>query len=271
MTEIHWNLLPWIHINTDIGVTSLFEDKNKTLWVGTEKGRIFKLDLSRIVHAFDIEEGHRRKKLLQYWKIQMAIWFATYGEGVYVYTDIRLFNFNVDDGLSSNDIYTMTSTHEGEIWLGTDDGINICTFDKEIKQVRQLGMEDGLPEQIITELKADAQDNIWIGTYEYGVVYYDASKQKVNRLFESEGIDEVTAIEIFDGEEIWIGTKSSGVWRYHPEYNFMRKLVGLDYLKPLMVSDILADVEGNIWITADEGILISAFRPFKPMPHHQLK
>ena len=248
----------------DNEVTALFEDKNKTLWVGTVKGRIYKLDLSRIVHAFDIEEGHPEKKITSILQDPNGqIWFATYGEGVYVYTGTRLFNFNVDDGLTSDDIYSMTSTHAGEIWLGTDDGINICTFDKEIKQIRSLGKVDGLPEQIITVLKADDHDNIWIGTYEYGVVYYDASLQKVRRLFESEDIDEVTALEIFDGEEIWIGTLSSGVWRYHPQYKFMRKLVSLEYIKPFEVSDILADVEGNIWIAADEGVLLSGFRPFE--------
>jgi len=261
----------WYPITLDtsisaIEVTSLFEDKLGRIWVGTAKGVIYYLDMSRNVNAFEVEEGHPVKAITSILQDnQGRIWFATYGEGVYVYTGSRLFNFDVDDGLSGNDIYTMTSTATGEIWLGTDDGINICKFENEKKQIRSLGLADGLPDQIITALEADEQGNVWIGTFEFGVAYFNAALQKITKPFDSRGMDEITSFEIFDGQEVWIGTKTTGVWRYNPQFEFIRKLVSLQSLAPFEVSDILADVEGNIWISMHEGILLSAFRPFESL------
>ncbi|MEO5583514.1 MAG: two-component regulator propeller domain-containing protein, partial [Saprospiraceae bacterium] len=247
-------------------VRCLFEDNQDNLWIGTASGNIYYLDKSRNVHVFDIEEGHPAKavrSILQDNKGQ--IWFATYGEGVYVYTGTRLFNIDQNNGLSGNDIYSMTISPEGEVWLGTDDGISICTFINEKKHIRNLGLEDGLPDQIITSLKADPLGNVWIGTSEAGVVYFNAAMQKITRPFEIQALDEITSFEIFDSTELWIGTKTSGVWRYSPEFNFARKLVSSPSLKQFEVTDILADAEGNIWLTMHEGMLLSAFRPFESL------
>ncbi|HZV69122.1 MAG TPA: two-component regulator propeller domain-containing protein [Saprospiraceae bacterium] len=249
-----------------LSITSLYEDKSGRIWIGTQSGKIYFLDNSRKVQAFDIEEGHPVKPITTILQDSSGrLWFATYGEGVYVYTGKRLFNFDVGDGLSGNDIYSMISTGTGEIWLGTDDGINICTFENEVKKIRSLGLADGLPDQIITALRLDGMGNIWIGTFEYGVVVYDAMLKKITKPFENQVMDEITSFEIFNSHEIWIGTRSMGVWRYNFQFKSIRKLVSLQALAPFAVSDILADIEGNIWISTNEGTLMSAFNSFESL------
>ncbi|MEP6795397.1 MAG: two-component regulator propeller domain-containing protein, partial [Saprospiraceae bacterium] len=251
---------------TILSVTSLCEDKNGKIWVGTSSGKIYFLDPSGKAHLFDIEEGHPVKSITSILQDTSGrIWFATYGEGVYVYTGTRLFNFDMNDGLSGNDIYSMTMTGQNEIWIGTDDGINICTFHDEVKKIRHIGLMDGLPDQIITALKADVQGNVWIGTFEFGVVLYNAAIHKITKPFESQGMDEITSFEIFDSHEIWIGTKATGVWRFNLQFNSLRKIVSLQALSTFAVSDILADVEGNIWISMQEGMLWSAFNSFESL------
>lgn len=260
--------LEWHPIQLDtfssVKVTSLMEDNRGMIWVGTASGRIFYLDLTRKVKVFDIEEGNPAKPVTSIVQDQNGhIWFATYGEGVYVYTGSRLFNIGEDDGLAGNDIYAMTSAPSGEIWLGTDDGINICTFENEQKVIKKFGLEDGLPDQIITALNTDLHGRIWIGTFEHGVVYFDPEAKKIVKPFENSKLDEVTAIELFDGIEIWIGTRKSGLWRFHPDSKFERELVHLNNAHEGEIYDLLADVEGNIWIAMADGQLISGFRPFE--------
>ncbi len=258
--------IPLEHPDSVDQVISLFEDRTFRIWIGTISGKIFYLDPARKIHAFTIEEGHPRKPVTAITQDPKGyIWFATYGEGVYVYTGTRLFNFGMDDGLSGRDIYAMICTPEGEIWLGTDDGISICTFDAEIKKIRKVGLEDGLPDQIITALQTDQKGNIWIGTFEFGVVFYNAITKKISRPFESAQMDEITAFTIFDETEIWIGTRSSGVWRHSPEHKFARRLEGLLSLKQGVVTGLLSDIEGNIWVTMEEGVLVSGFRPFESL------
>ncbi len=247
-------------------VTSLMEDDDGNIWVGTASGQIFYLDAARMVHVFDPDEGHPEKSITAITQDHNGqIWFATYGEGVYVYTGSRLHNISVDDGLAGNEIYAMTFTPSGDIWIGTDDGINICTFQNEQKSVRKLGLKDGLPDQIITSLLADHLGNVWIGTFENGVVLFDAALNKILRPFNSPNFDEVTSFAIFDLTEVWIGTRNSGVWRYHWDTKQVRQLVELKKTRSGGVSDIMTDVEGNIWVSMEKGILLSAFRPFESL------
>ena len=261
-----WHPVQLGHPDSAYQVSALFEDASQRIWIGTSSGKIFYLDKSRKMHPFDVDEGCPQKSISAIVQDpQGNIWFSTYGEGAYVYTGSRLFNFDSEDGLSGEDIYTMICTPGGEVWLGTDDGITICTFEKETKRIRQLGLKDGLPDQIITALKSDQKGNVWIGTFEFGVVFFDDSTRKINRPFETNQMDKITSFAIFDEHEIWIGTNAQGVWRHSPGDAFAKQLVGLQNFKQGQVSGLLSDVEGNIWIVMLEGVLISGFRPFESL------
>lgn len=259
----------WFAIAVDsnkqqLQVTSLMEDGKGQIWIGTASGAIYYLDLARKLHFFEVEEGHPAKAITSIYQDQHEqIWFATYGEGVYLYTGARMYNFGMDDGLSGNDIYAMTPSSSGEVWLATDDGINICSFRDEKKQIKSLGLKEGLPDQIITALETDENGNVWIGTFENGVALFNAATQKIEIPFSKSGMDEITSFDIFDGNELWIGTRKSGLWHYNQNTGFARKLINLFNVYPGEISDILTDVEGNIWICLEEGMLLSSFRPFE--------
>lgn len=261
-----WHEITLEHPDSIYQVTAIFEDRDFNIWIGTSSGKIFYLDPVRKVHDFDVDEGHPAKSITSIIQDPNGfIWFSTYGEGAYVYTGSRVFNFDMDDGLSGNDIYTMICRPNGDVWLGTDDGISICTFKNETKSIQTIGLDDGLPDQIITSLHTDKAGNVWIGTFEFGVAYFDASSGSISRPFGQVALDEITAFTLFDDHEIWIGTRSSGVWRYSPDQKFPRRLDGLYKISRGSTTDLLVDVEGNIWVSSDEGQLLSAFRPFESL------
>ena len=253
-----------LNLSEPVNVVSLMEDHRQRIWIGTASGEVFFLDKARHIHPFSIEEGHPKKSITGIVEDTSGqIWFSTYGEGAYVYTHERLFNFNLDDSLSGNEIYSMVSTPDGEVWLGTDDGISICSFQKDVKKVRKLGLKDGLTDQIITSLKVSPAGDVYIGTFESGLAWYSKKQQKIISSIVNPGMDEITSLEIFDGREVWIGTHASGVWRYMQNWTSPHRVDNLQALKTIDVTDLLADVEGNIWITMNQGGLISGFRPFE--------
>lgn len=261
-----WLEIPIVSGDSVFSVHSLFEDHTSRLWIGTSSGSIFFIDATGTLQPFDIEEGNPKKPIVAITEDrQQNIWFATYGEGAYVYNGSRLFNIGTDDGLRGQDIYAMTSTPSGDIWLGTDDGISICNFKDEKKQIRSLALADGLPDQIITTLKADDAGNVWIGTFEFGVAYYESKTGRVTIPFQAHELGEVTSFTLFDQSEIWIGTRSSGVWRYSQGNTFAKPLEGLNPFRQSRVSGLMTDVEGNIWVIYEDGMLLSAFRPFESL------
>ncbi len=248
----------------EISVRSMFEDNESRIWIGTSSGRIFFMDDKRSLKEFEPEEGHPKVPITSIRQDNLGqIWFATYGEGLYVYTDGRMYNIDVSDGLSGDDVYDMDDSPDGNIWIGTDNGISVCAFVEGKKHIRNIGLKDGLPDQIVTALVADEKGNIWIGTFEFGVVLLNHDTEAFEQPFASKGLDEITALSLFDRDELWIGTRTSGVWRYCPGHQNAERIHGLKQEKQSRVNALLTDVEGNIWVSMDGGKVLSGFRPFE--------
>ena len=248
----------------DISVRSMFEDSESRIWIGTSSGRIFVMDNKRTLKAFEPEEGHPKVPITAIRQdMHGQIWFATYGEGLYVYSGDRLFNIDVMDGLSGNDVYDMDRTPDGSIWIATDNGISVCSFYHETKHITNIGLKDGLPDQIVTALVADDTGNVWIGTFEFGVVRFNQTTSEFEQPFACKGMDEITALTLFDRDELWIGTRTSGVWRFCPGHQQAESIHALTQEKQTRVNALLTDVEGNIWVSMDGGKVMSGFRPFE--------
>ncbi|MCX6280328.1 MAG: histidine kinase [Bacteroidetes bacterium] len=53
------------------------------------------------------------------------IWISTYGKGVFCLNNLYLNNYNENDGLSSNSIYSIEKDKSGKLLIGTFNGLNI--------------------------------------------------------------------------------------------------------------------------------------------------
>ncbi len=117
-------------------VSALFES-NQRLWVGFHDGSI--AFLPSINNKIPITTGALTQELIQAPKLtlwapeeglpkaritgilddrQGALWISTYGEGLYVWKNERLYQFNqTDEGLASNDIYALAAD-ENVAFLG---------------------------------------------------------------------------------------------------------------------------------------------------------
>ncbi len=248
-----------------LSVTSLYEDKKGTLWAGTKTGQIFHYDVKQGLVFWKIEEGLPKVRITGFLEdANGQFWIGTYGEGLYVYSGARLYNFNRDDGLLDNDIYTISLDGKGRIWAGTDNGVNICSFNGK-KQIRPLTVKDGLPDQIVSSIIADLQGNMWITSYENDIAYYDTDKEQITEVISDAGIGQITCITYFEDLELWIGTEGNGIWRYSTENRKFKKVRGVEALLNAKVNDLLKDVEGNIWVVSETNTLHTAFRPFETL------
>ncbi len=140
-------------------------------------------------------------------------WFSTYGEGLYVWKNERLYQFNVaDDGLLGDEIYALASDVQGRIWAATDAGISICAMPLPgQKQVQNLTTADGLPDEIITALLADPQGAMWIGTHDNGICCYDLAVRGCVFVAKNWTFGPVTDLALFGGCELWAGTEKNGL------------------------------------------------------------
>ena len=110
-------------------LSSINEDQEGNLWIGTYGNGIIKLDLDREAYSILSEkDGLSNNVTYAGLATDKHLWISTnYGINRYEFTRGIFTNYNVNDGLQSNEINTNSYllTDEGEIFFG---GVNGLTF-----------------------------------------------------------------------------------------------------------------------------------------------
>ena len=261
---IRFELIPLPSDSADQEISAISQSNNETLWVGYKSGEIYQLDYSGKLKLWQPEEGLPKVPITGlYHNADGVLWIATYGEGVYYFTNNRLYNINTDDGLLGDDIYTIVADVHGRIWAATDGGISICSLENRNKKIENITKNEGLPDEIVKTILRDRNDNMWIGMFDKGVCYYDVEEQQFHYPIADWKHGVVNQLEIFEGTELWIGTNGDGVFRYDFKENQLSKLKGKNSLGQAKIHDLHKDIEGNIWILSNNSNICSANRQFE--------
>lgn len=255
----------------DQAITALCQAPDGVIWVGHRSGEISYL-LDQHLELVDWEEGHPQAKITALMFDQKAsLWMATYGEGLYVKKDHRLYNFNTDDGLLNDEIYSMELDSQDRVWVSTDQGINICEMSIDEKERKKKKIEifspaQSLPDQIIPEIYLDDQGILWMGTFDSGIVSYDVSKQETRYSDADWGYGEIKEI-LRLGSELWVGTRRHGIVVLNAETLESKKQYcrHTGYENDHILA-LLQDREGNIWVAGDQTGLQSVFPYLEWLP-----
>jgi ligand-binding sensor domain-containing protein/serine phosphatase RsbU (regulator of sigma subunit) len=144
------------------------------------------------------------------------------------------------NGLNSIGVNAIERFKDNQIWIGTNNGINILK-DSKIESFRGNKM---LGNTSISCLLADSRGNVWIGTSGgYGKVKGD----EVYFLSQDQGLinDEIQTIIEDRMGRIWMGTLGGLVRLVDTTYTDFNAEEGLETLK---IYSLAEDIKGNIWI-----------------------
>jgi ligand-binding sensor domain-containing protein/serine phosphatase RsbU (regulator of sigma subunit) len=242
----------------DDEVTSICSDSTEKLWIGHKNGELTVYD-GHIFKPFSPEEG-LGSSMISDIVIDSSgtVWFSTLGEGVYRYDGRYLTNLNIDDGLSDNNVYDIEIENNGNLWFATDNGIT--RYSSGIYEV--ISMKDGLSDNIVRVLKTIGDGRIFLGTYDNGIIIYDAGNKTFHPI---EGWDfgHVTSFIMGLENELWISTEDNGILQLKLSGNIKPIYKRLKINKELVsnrIYTIIKDQEENIWIGGKQ-ILIQALPP----------
>lgn len=193
-----------------------------------------------------------------------------------------------EQGLPQGPVRALAQTHDGYLWLGSDDGlarfdglrfvtfgipegikvgpVNVLFVDSrgilwigsadgglgcwQQGQIKMLTTRDGLPANSITALAEDAAGRLWIGTTAGLILWRDGKLQplKADKIFEGQRI---TALCNNQAGQMWMGVKGAGVFKYAND-QFV-PVTGDSLEDPLKDSHcLLQDKLGRMWIGAGE-------------------
>ena len=153
---------------------TLFLDRDKVLWVGTETQGLYRVhgDMADHYRSVDGLTGDSVAGIYQ--DREGNLWVATNG-GVDFFRDTPVVSFSTHEGLSSAGTRSVLASSDGSVWVGNQEALDVLREGK----ISTISARQGLPGQDGTALFEDHNHRLWIGTGEKLVIYEHGRFQEV--------------------------------------------------------------------------------------------
>lgn len=248
----------------DSAVTAIAEDGQGNLWLGTQHGamRYDGVNFHQIDRKGGLADDHVQALVRD--QVSGAIWAGTPSglSRLEVSSEtgkIQSENYKVSSMPNGNNIGKLYQDAEGNLWMGTSNGLykfrdpSFATFSKE----------EGMENPWVFPIFRDKKNNLWAGTFDGGFYRYDG---KAFQYFsEKEGLigTWMCSGTVDRDGQVWMGT-NKGISIYDGQK--FRNIHGRkDGLHGDTASAMMLDRKGRMWVGGNQGGVIwngSRFRSF---------
>lgn len=264
-------------ISNSIG--AIMEDRNGKLWVGTEQflmnfsARAFSLneefDYQIIEHGESITRLSCPSVNTLFADQENNIWIGTAWGGVNMLkgttAKFLLFKHNPDmeNSIPNSPITAICSDESNTLYIATigTDKVGLCSVNPETGKTIEHPINKLLPGYIYQSIFIDSDKNLWIGTYNQGLIKTKRNssgyEQFRNNSSDSSSLPGNDVRSIFESKDhtLWIGTQS-GLARYNKTKGQISR-VELVKNRNIAIRTIKEDTSGLLWIgTYGDGALI---------------
>ncbi|HEX3435711.1 MAG TPA: two-component regulator propeller domain-containing protein [Pseudacidobacterium sp.] len=226
-------------------VIAFYEDREGNLWLGTESGGVGVLR-DRKFTTYTSQDGLTDDLVRSVFQTRSGVVLAgTNGGGVNQYTNGRFAPLTGAASLSSRVALALADDKQGNLWVGTPDGLN--RIDGNHTSV--FTSADGLADDFVRSLYTDHGGALWIGTRRGLSRYRDGSFTSYSAM-DGLGSDLVGAItEDADGS-LWIGTLGGLTHLADGRFTNYTTQQGLS---SNIITALYQDSAGTLWIGTNGG------------------
>jgi signal transduction histidine kinase/CheY-like chemotaxis protein/ligand-binding sensor domain-containing protein len=247
-------------------VSSLIEDRNGDIWVGTWGGGVNRYDRNKKQFSIPdtIFKNSFVNQLVQ--DSQGNIWICTDGEGLYkvdpktgkricFYADGRS-----PSGLTDNDIYTLFEDSRHQYWVGTANG-GLFRFDGSTNSFTHFAHNNAdtssLCSNSVKSIYEDAAHRMWIATLGGGLDILVEGRSGFKHFFSGKPTGRLreNMIQALAGDEagnLWVGTDNGGLVIIGPsgdKYSvYSQDDIDNSSLSNNSVDYVYKDHQGNMWL-----------------------
>ncbi|MFQ5568412.1 MAG: two-component regulator propeller domain-containing protein [Rhodothermales bacterium] len=250
-------------------VTSLWQDRDGFLWLGTLDG-LGRYD-GHEIKVFRHEEEDITTLSDSYLNVRALfedqagqIWVGT-RQGLNRYDPatgrVRRYRHDPDDArsLSHDNVLALSQTRHGVLWVGTQDGLNRYdpSTDDFIRYHHDPQDSASLSRSGVTALAEDQAGRLWIGTRQ-GLNRYDAEADHFIRYYrDSDALpgfshDDVFSLYADRAGQLWVGTWGGGLFRIDRDAGHVTAYPHIPddprALPHTIVTAIEEDRHGTLWI-----------------------
>ncbi len=156
----------------------------------------------------------------------------------------RAYNFQSwlkEQGLPQSPVRTLAQTHEGYLWIGSDDGL--ARFDG--LHFAAFGIQEGIKGGPVSALIEDSDGALWIGSTDSGLSRWQ--NNQITRFMMRDGLpaNSITALAEDAAGELWIGTDAGlRLW----QNGQLSLLKTAETFEGHRITALLKDRQGQMWI-----------------------
>jgi signal transduction histidine kinase/streptogramin lyase len=228
-------------------ITSLFIDRDRSLWMGTPDDGIYRVDGERVAH-FGSEHGLSSNAVRGFFEDREGnLWVAT-SEGLDCFRESPVVTFSTSEGIPPGLLGAMLASDDGTVWIGHAENLHALRGDR-VTSIRVPG------DRSVNALWQDHARRLWVGLENMLTVYERGHFRTINRL---DGSPLGTPIAITEDREhsVWV---SVGVTTSSTRKLFrIRDLRVQEEFAPdrvPLVRRLAADPTGGIWLGFEDGNL----------------
>lgn len=241
----------------DMGVSSLCEGDDSSLWVGLETNGLVRLKGSSVwrYHLTNAPGNNYIRVMCK--GRDGTIWIGTRG-GLTQHRGGRFRNVSVTEGRVNPSVEALCEDATGNLWVGTAGGLH-CVSNGVVTTT--YTMRDGLPANLVTSLCPDQAGGLWVGTSAGLVRFHDGTFQTVYT--EANGLADRFIRTLFEDRkgQLWIGTYG-GLYRSVNRASVEGAPTDLRCVAQWTaqgdafdrVMSLVEDQEGSLWVGSRDGL-----------------
>jgi ligand-binding sensor domain-containing protein/signal transduction histidine kinase len=262
--EAKVQLLPPTDPLASNAVVSLLEDREGDLWVGTETAglHILRDARFRMIGSSDGLTSDATTAVVQ--DARETLWIGTPNDGLNRVLEssagkLTITGMTTANGLLSSVILSLAAAPDGDVWVGTPDGLNRIGRNG----ISSFTSADGLADDFIRSVLVTPDGSVWVGTRR-GLTHMDHGHFQSLTQADGLGSDLVGALaRTLDGD-LWIATLN-GLSRLHQGQ--LKNYTTADGLSSNVITALDVTSDGTLWIgTQDNGVNLWDGKRFLTIP-----
>ena len=221
------------------GIQALGEDAGGELLVGW-KGKIYRF-VDNKAEAYSIRLTARQFRVTSMLRDRNgSLWIGTQDRGLVHVHQGRTDVLSPAEGLSGRDVYTLFEDHEGNIWVGTINGLDrFRDF-----AVTTFTVNQGLSQALVGSVLADKDGSVWLGTYG-GLNRWEQGQITIRAIGSPKRDNNINSPQSLfqdDRGRIWVSTFGGFGYLENDRFVPIRGVPGGNVLA------IAQDTAGNLWV-----------------------